>query len=171
MTSLPPSGLNAASWSVPLSRCSDVTLDGKPAAEVDAETRKNRRLDCAGLVRMRDYYTYLWGLPMKLRDPGTRWDGVAAAELDGKAVWRLKVTYDPEVGTDVWYFDFDPKTSALVGYRFYRDATEAKGEIIALEGVYEGHGIRLPKERAWVEVPGDRYLGTDILVGLKPLER
>ena len=148
-----------------------MTLDGQPAAEVDAETRESKRLDCAGLVRMRDYYTYLWGLPMKLRDPGSRWDEVTAAELNGRPVWRLKVTYDPEVGTDVWYFDFDPRSHALVGYRFYRDATEAKGEIISLQGVYEGHGLRLPKERAWVEVPGNRYLGTDILVGLESLSR
>ncbi|HCX74522.1 MAG TPA: hypothetical protein DHU93_02925, partial [Algoriphagus sp.] len=36
--------------------------------------------------RMRNYYTYLWGLPMKLQDPGKQIDDkVTQEELNGKS--------------------------------------------------------------------------------------
>ena len=124
-------------------------------------------LSCESLERTRDYYTYLWGLPMKLRDPGTRLESVDRVRVDGERRLRLRVTYDSDVGSDVWDFDFHPKTKALVGYRFFHDEAAGDGEWIALEGELEAAGLRLPRTRSWYTNAKDEYLGRDRLVDIR----
>lgn len=139
-----------------------ITLDGR--TEVTEEERKTHRLTCDRLELLRNYYVYLWGVPMKLRDAGTKLGKPLEETFDGKEVYAMEVTYDEAVGSDIWTFYFDRKTSAVVGYRFYRDATRATGEYIYLEGEHAWGGMRIPKSRAWYDVEGDRFLGTDHLV-------
>ena len=123
------------------------------------------RLDCPGIERMRNYYLYLWGLPMKLRDPGATIDPVIGdAEFDGQPSRVVKVTYDPLVGSDTWYFHFEPDSYRMIGYRFYHDETAGDGEYILLRGEREVRGMRIPVERRWFTNADDRYLGTDVLV-------
>jgi len=123
------------------------------------------RLDCPAIERMRNYYLYLWGLPMKLRDPGTHIDPVIGDEdFDGQPSRVAKVTYDPAVGSDTWYFHFEPGTYRMIGYRFYHDEAAGDGEYILLTGEREVRGMRIPAERRWFTNTDDRYLGTDILV-------
>ena len=145
--------------------CSFV-IDGR---EPTTEERETHRLACDRLVRRRDYYTFLWGLPMKLRDPGTRLGPVEAATFEGEPTWQLRVTWDEAVGTDIWYFYFDVETARMVGYRFYHDEAAGDGEVIVLSGELEAAGMRLPAERAWTTHLDDRYLGTDILTALEAL--
>lgn len=132
--------------------------------EISDEARERLRLDCDRLRLYRNYYTYLWGLPMKLRDPGTRLDPqVVETEFNGRPVLGIRVTYDPEVGSDIWHFYFDPDSAALVGYRFYHDEQANDGEYIVLEGEMSGAGFRLPASRTWYTHGDDRLLGTDTL--------
>ncbi|MDE2782493.1 MAG: DUF6503 family protein [Gemmatimonadota bacterium] len=138
------------------------SVDGAAPTEDQAA---RLRLDCANVRRMRNYYLYLWGLPMKLRDPGTNIDpAIGDAEFDGMSTKTLRVTYDPGVGSDTWYFHFDPGTYRMVGYRFYHDEAAGDGEYILLDGEREVTGMRIPVERRWFTNAGDRYLGTDVLV-------
>lgn len=142
-----------------------VALNG--SAEISDEARTRHRLDCERVALYRDYYTYLWGLPMKLRDPGTILDpDVRDDEFQGRSVKSLRVTYEPDVGSDTWYFYFDPFSAALVGYRFYHDESANDGEYIVLEGELAGGALRLPKSRTWFTHQEDRLLGTDALVEL-----
>ncbi len=135
------------------------------------ETRERLRLTCERLERMRNYYTYLWGLPMKLRDPGTRLgDTVAAKDFEGRPALELRVTYDEEIGSDVWYVYFDPDSHEMIGYRFYHDEAANDGEYITLEGVEEGAGLRLPKTRTWYTHQENKYLATDSLMSIEPLD-
>ncbi len=143
----------------------EMTLDGR--RDVTEAEREAHRLDCDRLPRIRDYYTYLWALPMKLRDPGTRLGAVTETEFDGRPVYGLRVTYDEGVGGDVWYCYFDRKTAALVGYRFYHDEAKNDGEYILLEGEAEAVGLRIPKRRTWYTHGDERLLGTDTLVGIE----
>jgi hypothetical protein len=124
-------------------------------------------LTCERLRRLRDYYSYLWGLPMKLRDAGTRLGSVQRVLVGGETRWRLRVTYEPEIGSDVWDFDFDPASHALVAYRFFHDEAAGDGEWIALEGELAGAGLRLPQRRSWYTNTGDEYLGRDHLVEIE----
>lgn len=124
------------------------------------------RLTCSQLQRIRNYYIYLWGMPMKLKDAGTQiHEKVSATTFQGAEVLSMKVTYDKSVGKDIWYFYFNPKNYALVGYRFYHEEAVNDGEYIPLVGEEIINGIRFPKARTWYVNKDDRLLGADILEG------
>lgn len=137
-------------------------LNGSETVSED-EIAKHR-LTCDRTQTMRNYYTYLYGLPMKLKDPGTLLDRkVYRKTFKGKIYDVLKVTYDEAVGKDTWYFYFDPATYALEVYQFYHDEEKNDGEYIILNGLEEINGIKMPKIRAWYYNKDDKYLGTDTL--------
>lgn len=132
--------------------------DGSP----DEETLARMRLDREDGVFWRSYYGFLAGLPMKIADPGTRLvPEVAETTFEGRDVHAVRVTYDPEVGGDTWYFYFDADTAELVGCRFYHDESANDGEYITFDGLVEGGGLRLPRYREWYTNAGDRFLGSD----------
>jgi len=140
-----------------------VTLDGSTAiSESDAEAY---RLTPEQVRRTRNYYLYLYGLPMKLRDPGTRLDPEPRETTFGeRSAYELRVTYDEDVGSDTWYFYLDRDSFALIGYRFYHDETAGDGEYIVLREEASGAGLTLPRVREWRTHQGDEYLGTDTLL-------
>ncbi len=136
------------------------TIDGDSTPSPDA--LEKMRLDREGGMYWRSYYGFLAGLPMKLRDPGARIDPEPIdTTFNGRRVRALRVTYDPEVGTDSWYFYFDPETAALVGCRFNHDEAANDGEYLVLDGVIESGGVRLPRHRRWYVNADDRFLGAD----------
>lgn len=138
------------------------TLNG--SSDISNEDREKFRLTCERGQMMKNYYTYLYGLPMKLKDPGTLLnEKVQKKTFKGKEYLVLKVTYDEKVGSDVWYFYFDPKTYGMEVYQFYHDESKNDGEYILLEGLEEINGIKMPKTRAWYLNKDNKYLGTDIL--------
>lgn len=141
----------------------ECTYELNGSDNISEADREKYRLNCDRAKTMRNYYTYLWGLPMKLTDAGTILQEAKMDEFMGKEAYRLKVSYDPEVGSDVWYFYFDPATYALVGYRFYHDETANDGEYITLEGEEPVKNFRLPKKRKWYTHQEDKFLGEDIL--------
>src|SRR5262245_2007031 len=123
-------------------------LDGK--ANLSADELKRYRLTSAQVLSRRNRDLYLWGLPMKLRDPGTRLDPtVKEAVFEGKAVYQLRVTYDEAVGSDTWYFFLDRDTCALVGHRFHHDEAKRDGEYAVFSEEVSGQGLRLPRVRKW----------------------
>lgn len=140
----------------------EMTLNGSnEISEADAE---KFRLSCDRGAMMRNYYTYLYGLPMKLRDSGTHLDPkVLTKTFMGKEYKVLKVTYDVEVGDDIWYFYFDPNTYAMEVYQFFHDESKNDGEYILLSGMETVQGVLMPKTRKWYYNSNDKYLGTDIL--------
>jgi len=122
----------------------------------------------ARTLKLRDYHTYLYGLPMKLKDPGTQIDPkTERVVFYGKESIRMRVTYDPSVGSDTWYFYFDPQTYALTAYQFYHNEAMGDGEYILLDQLEEVEGIRMPKIRSWYYNIDESYLGTDELVSDK----
>jgi len=134
------------------------------SASVEDSLVQKLRLTCPQIQRTRNYYVYLWGMPMKLRDEGTQiYEKVTTTTFQDKEVLSMKVTYDKAVGEDIWYFYFNPKNYALVGYRFYHDEDVNDGEYIPLEGEEVINGIRFPKTRTWYVNKDDRLLGADIL--------
>lgn len=138
------------------------TLDG--SSEIPGELQERYRLTCDGIQWLRDYYGYLLSLPMKLRDPGTQLEKEATkTTFAERIVETLKVTYEEGVGSDVWYFYFDPATYALVGCRFYHDESKNDGEYIVFEGEVEQAGLRLPQTRHWYTNAEGTFLGADTI--------
>jgi hypothetical protein len=126
----------------------DIRLDDR--SDFSQEDVQRFQLTPAQLLFRRNFFLYLLGLPMKLRDPGTLLDPVAkAAVFQGSPVHELRVTYEQGVGSDTWYFYLDPKTCALVGHRFYHDEAAGDGEYTVLSGEITGQGLRLPRLRKW----------------------
>ena len=124
-------------------------------------------LNCKRAKMFKNYYTYLYGLPMKLEDEGTIVDQtVTTKTFKGKEYLVLKVNYSKEVGKDTWYFYFDPKTYAMEVYQFFKEVKNS-GEYILLSGLETINNIKMPKNRAWYYNKDDGYLGTDILSSKK----
>lgn len=138
------------------------TLDGETTIPDSLVTRY--RLNCEGLQWVRDFYAFLFALPMKISAPGTHLDpDVTSTTFQRDPVDALRVTFDAEVGTDTWLLYFDPDTHALVGYRFFHDEEANDGEYVVLNGEIAAAGIRIPRERHWYINADDRFLGTDVV--------
>ncbi len=128
------------------------------------ETVKKNKLSTERAKMYQNYYTYLYGLPMKLKDNGTIiHDKVEPKTFKGKQYLVLKATYKKEVGKDTWYFYFNPKTFAMEVYQFFHDESKNDGEYILLTKEETINGIKMPKNRAWFMNKDNKYLGTDIL--------
>ena len=128
------------------------------------EILKKNRLSKSRAKMYQNYYTYLYGLPMKLKDPGAIiHDVVMLDKFKGDNYYVLKVTYDKKVGKDTWYFYFDTETYQMEYYQFFHDESKNDGEYISLDGLEVINGIKIPKIRAWYMNKDEKYLGTDIL--------
>ena len=124
-------------------------------------------IDIDRALRMRNYYLYLWGLPMKLADSGTIIeDEVKIETLDGIEYHVVRVPYEK----DIWYFYLEPNTYRMAAYKFYQDEPNLKGEIIYLEGEKEFEGIKIPSNRIWYRTERPEFLGKDILLEIIPNE-
>ena len=65
------------------------------SANYSTEIAEKHRLNCNRTTTMRNYYTYLYGLPMKLKDPGTQLHPkVAEVSFQGETLYRLRVDYE-----------------------------------------------------------------------------
>ncbi|MBL4642612.1 MAG: hypothetical protein JKY44_03365 [Flavobacteriaceae bacterium] len=128
------------------------------------EIQKKNSLSTARAKMYQDYYTYLYGLPMKLKDPGTIiHEQVNLEKFMGDQMLVLKVTYSKEIGKDTWYFYFNVDTYKMEAYQFFHDEQKNDGEYILLDELETINGIKMPKNRAWYLNKNATYLGTDIL--------
>jgi len=135
------------------------------ASEVPDEMAKKYRIASDRAIMYRDYYTYLYGMPMKLKDAGTIiHDEVSQVEFYGKKYDKVKVTYDPKVGEDIWYFYFDTETHALEAYQFFHDESKNDGEYILFKEIIEIDKVKIPRIRKWYYNKDEKFLATDVLV-------
>jgi len=126
--------------------------------------QKEYGLSCKRAKMYKNYYTFLYGLPMKLKDEGTIiQQKVTHKKFKGTDYLVLKVTYKKEVGNDIWYFYFNPKNYKLEVYQFFHNEAKNDGEYILLSEEKEINGIKMPKIRAWYTNKDNKYLGTDTL--------
>ncbi len=105
---------------------------------------------------------------MKLKDPGANLSPkVEKVRFKDKDYLKLKVTYDETVGSDVWFFYFNPTTYAMEVYQFFKGDPNGKGkdtgEYILLSEETTVQGIKMPKIREWYYNKDDKYLGTDTI--------
>jgi hypothetical protein len=139
------------------------------SAQFTEEEAKANNLNCDRAKMYKNYYSYLYGLPMKLKDPGTHIsETVERKSFKGKDYLVLKVTYDESVGSDNWYIYLNPETYAMEVYQFFKkdengNQKDDSGEYILLTEEMVVNFIKMPKVRAWYYNKDDAYLGTDIL--------
>ena len=149
----------------------DCAISWNGKTEFTKEEVKVNRLTCERATFMRNYYIYLYGLPMKLKDPGTNvHEEVQVKTFKGKQYNVLKVTYDEAVGKDIWYFYFDQKTNAMEVYQFFHDEAKNDGEYILLSGELKYGKMKIPMNRTWYTNHEEELLGTDKLKGISKLK-
>lgn len=139
-----------------------VDLSGKEAYEVtvDEVNILTGDKDAVRGLMIRNYFLYLWGLPMKLTDPGTQLElEPETSEIHGRPCDVIRVAYEKET----WFFHIDRESGRMRQYEFYWDDAKTKGEIITLEGEIELGSMRIPQTRTWYKLPGNELLGTDHL--------
>ncbi|WP_423996836.1 DUF6503 family protein [Maribacter sp. IgM3_T14_3] len=142
----------------------ECTLKLNGSTSIFPKIKDSMNISCERAKMMKNYYTYLYGLPMKLKDQGTLIaDKVIKKTFKGKEYLVLKATYEKEVGNDTWYFYFDPKTYAMEVYQFFHDESKNDGEYILLSEMITVNGIKIPKVRKWYYNKGDVFLATDVL--------
>ena len=144
------------------------TIDKGKCRTTITDSVAGKRTPCEMANLYKNYYTYLYGLPMKLKDPGTHIsETVERKSFKGKEYLVLEAKYDEAVGSDVWYFYFNPTTYAMEIYQFYKGDPNGKGkdtgEYILLTEEAIIQDIKMPKNRAWYYNKDDKYLGTDKL--------
>jgi len=145
----------------------EVRLGGK--TEFSAEEARRFQLTAPQLLTRRNFFLYLLGLPMKLRDPGTHLDPVARETVfQGSTVYELRVTYEQGVGNDTWYFYLSPETCALVGHRFHHDDHARDGEYTFVSGEVAGQGLRLPRVKKWHRNQDDEWFITHTVESIDP---
>ena len=133
------------------------------------EEAKANNLNCDRAKMYKNYYSYLYGLPMKLKDPGTHISEIVERKtFKDKEYLVLKATYDENVGSDIWYIYLNPETYAMEVYQFFKTdengtQNNESGEYILLSEEMVVNDIKMPKVRAWYYNKDDKYLGTDIL--------
>jgi hypothetical protein len=130
----------------------------------------DKGMSCDRAVLYKNYYTYLYGLPMKLKDPGTVLDKeVEKRTFKNRDYLVLKVSYDASTGSDIWFFYFNPSTYAMEVYQFFKTDDSGRmildsGEYILLSEIFVVNGIKMPQTRAWYYNKDNKHLGTDTLI-------
>ena len=138
-------------------------LDGNP--NLSESQLEEYSLNEERSLMLRNYYLYLWGLPMKLKDPGTLIDSkIYKKTFNGLEANVARVTYEDGVGSDIWYFYFEPESNKMIGYQFFHDEEKGDGEFIKLNGIKEINGMQIPAQRGWYTNPDSTLLGTDKLI-------
>jgi hypothetical protein len=147
----------------------ECTIKLNGSVDISEANIKTHNLNCDRANMYKNYYTYLYGLPMKLKDEGTIiHDKVERKSFKGKEYLVLKVSYEDAIGSDIWYFYFDPNTYAMEIYQFFKTDDKGvlkpnTGEYILLTDTVIVNTIKIPKDRAWYYNKDDAYLGTDKL--------
>lgn len=132
---------------------------------VSDELQKKYRVSDDRASMYHNYYSYMYGMPMKLSDPGSIISPtVEKVNFKDKDYLRILVTYDPQVGKDIWYFYFNPDSYELKVLQFYHDESKNDGEYIFLEGWKYFGQLRLPEKLQWYYNKEDGFLGEDKLV-------
>lgn len=133
--------------------------------KITEELKKKYRVSDERANMYHNYYAYLYGMPMKLSDPGTHVSPVVEnVKFKDESYLRVKVSYDPEVGNDVWYFYFNPNNYELELYQFFHDESKNDGEYILLEGWKHFGQLKLPEKLQWYYNKDDGFLGEDRLI-------
>ncbi len=143
-------GKNTTEYTINKEKCS-VVFNGK--SDFIEEIKKKYGLNCDKANLYKNYYTYLYGLPMKLKDPGTIiHKQVNLDKFMGEMYYVLKVTYHKEVGKDTWYFYFNDETYAMEAYQFYKDESKNDGEYILLSDFEVINGVKMPKKEIGITI-------------------
>lgn len=130
------------------------------------EEKQNYNLTRERALLLKDYYYYIWYLPVKLFDPGTSLSAsLTKTSFNNIQCLELAVTYPQQDESDTWRFFFSPKNHKLMGYLFFNSRSD--GEYIFLSDEITYEGLRIPAKREWYDNHNDTFLGSDKLLSIE----
>jgi hypothetical protein len=122
------------------------------------------QLDCDRTKYLKNVYFYLFGLPFKLKDEGVIiHDLVEEVIFNEKASFKIKVSFDEKVGSDIWYFYIDKQTFLMNGYQFYHNYLKNDGEFIYLKNYEKINGVFIAKTKLWHWNKDQKHFRTDAI--------
>ncbi len=125
----------------------------------------DKNITCERARMFNNYFRFLIGLPMKLMDEGTIiHDIVKEGSYKGKLYYIVKVTYQPEVGSDTWLFYFDKKTYELQIAEFSKDGSFNSGETIEINNKLKFQKMLLPGQLVWYVLPERPFLAEENII-------
>lgn len=121
---------------------------------------------CIGYEWASRFYPFMWGLPMKIKDPGvTPQSDFKSTSINGVEVWVVEVHYESE---NFWYY-FNKHNYALVALKFIKNDSSKKGEIVLLKELKKVFSMNLPTFRTYLNLDSS-LIGTNQLLEFKPVE-
>ncbi len=118
--------------------------------------------NCQGYSWTKNFYTYTWGLPMKLKDPNikplSKWN---LDTINNYPCYAVYVNYEAENFT----YYIDQEDFQLRAFKFLKNDESGKGEIIHLEGLQEYNNLQFPEKRTWLQLNGDT-IGTNKVMNI-----
>jgi len=119
--------------------------------------------NCNSYAWTKNFYTYIWGLPMKLNDPGTTINpNFTLDTIQQIPVYNVSVPYHDEN----YQFYFHQKTYELKFFQFIKNNETGHGEFITLSEIYEHNGIKFPKHKRWEQLSSRELIGTNEVLSI-----
>lgn len=118
---------------------------------------------CGGFRWTKNFYTYVWGLPMKLKDSATVVKPKYTLDtIQNIPLYVISVPYEKEN----FKFYFDQKSFEIKFFGFVKNGGLSKGEFIRLSGLYEYEGIKFPKHKRWEDLFNPELIGTNEVLSI-----
>lgn len=139
-----------------------VHIDGrsvKPEGEID-----NFLLDCTQIKGRSNYWLYMFGLPMKLKDE----QAIVAQKSElvdflGNKYWRIRVDYNGSAAGEYWQFYFAPETFRFAIAQYFHPALGDDSEYIVYDTPIDLHGMVLPSKHSWYMYNEREFIGSETL--------
>ena len=105
--------------------------------------------DCNAYSWTYGFYPYIWGLPMKLKDPGVQpKKEFKKLSINNSQVYEVQVNYEAE---NFWFY-FNEDDYQLKAFKFIKNNTTKHGEIVILKDLKELQGIKFTKHKTWLNL-------------------
>ncbi len=120
--------------------------------------------DCNNYTWTKNFYTYVWGLPMKLKDTGVKIDSSYTTEvLHNQKCYKVSVQYPAEN----YFFYFRCSDFELVAFSFLKNDSSGHGEFVEMSGKYIFNNITFPRKRVCKELVTKKILGENSVINIK----
>ena len=120
--------------------------------------------NCNNYSWTKNFYTYVWRLPMKLQDPGTAIDSVFSIEkLSNDNCYKIAVNYPNEN----FNFYFKCSNFELHAFSFLKNDSSGHGEFVEMKGTFSFKEIKSPQKRTWKDIHTRDTLGTNTVTNIE----
>ncbi len=147
--------------SIDSSGVASITVNG--SSSFSNRLRDELRLIESNIIRYKDFYKAIYGLPMSLNQMG----GLVYSEAKSitffeKEVFKINVTLEEGLISNNWNLYILQEDFSLFALEFVHK--DKDNELLKFESVIDIEGVRIPRFRHWYNLVKEEYRGSDIIV-------